>query len=150
MNDPRGGKQNGQVVRWIRIAVFIALFATCLTWIGSIYDHPIDDSIMTGMKTPECASVYAMPAGSVLSASQPDSDICLSFFLYRTTHSSPAANTDAYVVSIMQGRVAEFWQLIGYVLLLWFVTCILVGGTVWVVRWFLKHHRYHTSRPLHH
>jgi len=149
MNNPRGGRQKGQVLRWIQIAAFGALFAICLTWIGSIYDHPTDDSIVTGMASPECASVRAVSAGSILSASQPDSDICVSFFLYRTTHPGAAGNADSYVASIMQERVAEFWQLIGYVLLLWLVTFIMVGGAVWVVRSFIRRHRRHTSRPVH-
>lgn len=153
MNEPRAGRQDGRLDRWIHrlinLALLSALFAICLTWLGSIYDHPIDDSIMTGMKSPECRSVYSMQAGSLLSASQPDNDICFSFFLYRTTHSSGVANADAYVMSVMQERVAEFWQLIGYVLCLWFVTCIVVGAAVWAVRWILKRHRSHASHALH-
>ena len=65
-----------------------ALLAIGITWAGSIADHPIDTAITAGMVSPKCAEVRAMPAGSLLSASQPNNDVCRSLLLLPTMHIS--------------------------------------------------------------
>ncbi|CAN7795632.1 hypothetical protein LJR034_004058 [Caballeronia sp. LjRoot34] len=59
-----------------------------------------------------------MAAGSLLSASLPNNDICRSFFLYRATFSDATDDAGPYVASVMQDRIDEFGQLIGYVAVL--------------------------------
>jgi hypothetical protein len=87
-------KGNGYA--WLRrlaqATALSALLATGITWAGSIADHPIDTAITVGMMSPECAEVRAMPAGSLLSASLPNNDVCRSFFLYRATFSDATNN----------------------------------------------------------
>jgi hypothetical protein len=56
-----------------------------------------------------------MAAGSLLSASLPNNDLCRSFFLYRATFSDATDDAGAYAASVMQDRIDEFRQLIGYV-----------------------------------
>lgn len=110
--------------RWlIRLAQVVALsvlLSISITWAGSTIDHPIDTAITAGMTSPECAEVRAMPAGSLLSAALPNNDVCRSFFLYRATFSDATDNAGSYEASVMQDRIDEFWQLIGYVGLLSF------------------------------
>jgi hypothetical protein len=91
------------------------LLSISITWAGSIIDHPIDAAITAGMASPECAEVRAMAAGSLLSASLPNNDVCRSFFLYRATLSDATDDAGSYATSVMQDRIDEFWQLIGYV-----------------------------------
>jgi len=104
---------------WLRrlaqVTALSALLTISITWAGSIVDHPIDSAITAGMTSPACAEVRAMAAGSLLSASLPNNDVCRSFFLYRATFSDATDDAGAYATSVMQDRIDEFWQLIGYV-----------------------------------
>ncbi|WP_043285458.1 hypothetical protein [Paraburkholderia oxyphila] len=111
--------------RCVRGAAMGLMLASLTTWLGAIYDYPVDAAVVAGMNAPECASVRALPAGSRLAASLPDSDSCLPFFLYRASFPNAADNAKSYQSWILQQRVGEFWQLIGYVLIVWFVA---LGG----------------------
>ncbi len=103
------------LTRLAQATVLGAILAIGITWAGSIADHPIDTAITAGMTSPACAEVRAMAAGSLLSASLPNNDICRSFFLYRATFSDATNDTGTYAASVMQDRIDEFWQLVGYV-----------------------------------
>ncbi|SOE96676.1 hypothetical protein SAMN05414139_09654 [Burkholderia sp. D7] len=109
------GNRYPWLCRLAQATALSALLTIGITWAGSIVDHPIDTAITAGMTSPACAEVRAMAAGSLLSASLPNNDVCRSFFLYRATFSDAAADAGAYATSVMQDRIDEFWQLIGYV-----------------------------------
>jgi hypothetical protein len=111
------------------------LLALGTTWLGASYDFPVDAGVVAGMNAPECASVRALPAGSRLAAALPDSDICLPFFMYRASFPNAANDAQSYQTWVLQQRVGEFWQLIGYVLVLWAVgLCAIALGAVAVAR----------------
>ena len=116
--------------RYIRGACIGLMFAIGTTWLGTIYDFPVDAGIVAGMNAPECAPVRALPAGSRLAAALPDSDRCLAFFIYRVSFPDAADNAVSYQAWVLQQRVGEFWQLIGYVLVLWFVVLCVVAIAV--------------------
>jgi len=103
------------LTRFAQATALSAVLAIGITWAGSIADHPIDTAITAGMTSPACAEVRAMAAGSLLSASLPNNDLCRSFFLYRATFSDATDDAGAYAASVMQDRIDEFRQLIGYV-----------------------------------
>ena len=111
--------------RCIRGACAVLMLATGATWLGAIYDFRVDPAVVAGMNARECASVRALPAGSRLAAALPDSDVCLPFFMYRVTFPDAANDAKSYQMWVLQQRVGEFWQLIGYVLVLCFVV---LGG----------------------
>ncbi|WP_233837742.1 hypothetical protein [Paraburkholderia sp. ZP32-5] len=118
----------GPHTRWLYVLCVSLLFVTAVTWLNAIFDHPIDDAVVTGMMSPECVKVSRMPAGSVLSAAQPDDEICRSFFLYRATTQNAAGDVASYQNMIMRERVGEFWRMIGYALVLWLlVTAACLG-----------------------
>ncbi|AGK50521.1 MULTISPECIES: hypothetical protein [Burkholderia] len=143
-----GHRRRRRLARWIHAVGLSALFAIGITWIGAAVDHPVEQAIVDGMAAPECARVRAMPAGSLLSAQQPDSAVCRSFFLYRAAYVDAASNPDGYSAAVMRARVDEFWQLVGYVLALWFVfVCVVVGIVLVVRRLFEQHTRHHKSTP---
>jgi hypothetical protein len=126
--------------RWLRRCIHGAcmglILAIGVTWLGAICDFPVDAAVVAGMNAPECASVRAMPAGLRLAASLPDSDLCLPFFVYRASFPNAADDAQSYQTWVLQQRVGEFWQLIGYVLVLWFVVlCGIALGTMAVRRW---------------
>ncbi len=98
--------------------------AIAITWTGVVYDYPVNAAIAAGMTAPECADVRRMPAGSLLTAAPPESDICRSFFLYRTALPDAADDLHSYVRSIREDRVNEFRLLIGYV---WLLSFAVVG-----------------------
>jgi hypothetical protein len=102
------------LARFAQATALGAVLAIGIAWAGSIADHPIDTAITAGMTSPACAEVRAMAAGSLLSASLPNNDICRSFFLYRPTFSDATDDAGAYAASVMQDRIDEFRQLIGY------------------------------------
>ncbi|SDD72680.1 hypothetical protein [Paraburkholderia lycopersici] len=107
------------------------MLAIGTTWLGAIYDFPVDAGVMAGMNAPECSRVRALPAGSRLAAALPDSDSCFAFFMYRTSFPNAADDVASYRTWVQQQRVSEFWQLFGYVLALWFVLlCIVAIGAV--------------------
>ncbi|WP_225034131.1 hypothetical protein [Paraburkholderia sp. XV] len=111
--------------RWLSRCIYVvcasATLAIATTWLGAIFDFPVDFGVVAGMKAPECAPVRASPAGSQLAAALPESDRCLAFFMYRASFPDAADDAASYQTWVLQRRVAEFWQLIGYVLVLWFV-----------------------------
>jgi hypothetical protein len=106
------------LTRFAQATALGAVLAIGITWAGSIADHPINTAITAGMSSPACAEVRAMAAGSLLSASMPNNDICRSFFLYRATFSDATNDTGTYAASVMQDRIDEFRHLIGYVAVL--------------------------------
>jgi hypothetical protein len=118
----------------VHAAVLSVVIAIAMTWVGSAYDHPVDRSVMAGMAAPECAEVRTMRAGSLLLATQPDSDVCRSFFLYRTTFPDAADDARSYAASVIQDRIGEFRQLVGYVCLLWLAVMGIVFGVAYAVR----------------
>ena len=130
----------------VQAAVLSVAIAIGMTWAGSIYDHPIDPSIMAGMAAPECAEVRAMRAGSLLPARQPDSDVCRSFYLYRTTFPDAADDLPSYTASVMQGRISEFRQLVGYVCLIWLAIVGIAIGVAYAVRLGYQRYSYGTRR----
>jgi hypothetical protein len=136
--------------RWwaisIQAAILSVILAIGVTWAGSTYDHPVDRSILAGMAAPECAEVRAMRAGSLLLAIQPDSDVCRSFFLYRTTLPDAADDPRSYKAFIMQDRIGEFRQLVGYVFLLWLAVTGVAIGVAYVVRFGYRRYRRGTQR----
>ncbi|WP_144158143.1 hypothetical protein [Paraburkholderia sp. BCC1885] len=134
MYSTRGQNRRRWWVVFVQAAVLSVMLAIGTTWAGSTYDHPMDRSIVTGMKAPECAEVRVMRAGSLLLARQPDSDVCRSFFLYRTTFPDAANDPHAYMASVMEDRIGEFRQLVGYVCLLWLAVAGVVIGVVYTVR----------------
>jgi hypothetical protein len=134
--------------RWSRRCIHGAcvgvMLAIGVIWLGATYDFPVDAAVAAGMNAPECASVRASPAGLRLAAPLPDSDVCLPFFIYRASFSNAADNAQSYQTWVLHQRVGEFWQLIGYVLVLWFVAlCVITLGTMTIRRLMrrLRHHR---------
>ncbi|AHI68315.1 hypothetical protein [Burkholderia thailandensis] len=143
-----GRRRRRRLVKWMQVLGLSALFAIGITWIGAAADHPVEQAIVDGMAAPECAAVRAMPAGSLLSARQPDSAVCRSFFLYRAAYVDAASSAQGYSAAVMRARVDEFWQLVGYVLALWFVfVCVVVGIVLVVRRLFEQHTGHHKSTP---
>ncbi|CAM2184795.1 Transmembrane protein [Paraburkholderia sacchari] len=114
-------------MRCFRGACICLMLAIGTTWLGAIHDFPVDANVVAGMALPECATVRAIPAGSRLAAALPDSDRCIAFFMYRTSFPNAADDAASYQTWVMQQRVGEFWQLIGYVLALWFVLLCIVA-----------------------
>lgn len=110
------------LMRSIQAFVLSVLMAIAITWTGVVYDHPVNAAITAGMTAPECADVRRMPAGSLLMVAPPESDICRSFFLYRTALPDAADDVRSYVRSVKDERVDEFRLLIGYVWVLSFAT----------------------------
>jgi len=140
MHSARGRNPHRWWVTLVQAAVLSILIAIGMTWAGSTYDHPIEGSIMAGMAAPECAEVRAMRAGALLLSRQPENEVCRSFYLYRTTFPDAADDPPSYMASVMQDRISEFRQLVGYVCLLWLALAgVVIGGTC-VVR--LGYHRY--------
>lgn len=128
-------KRNTHVwlTRFAQTTALSAVLAIGITWAGSIADHPIDTTIVPGMSSPACAEVRAMAAGSLLSVPLPNNDICRSFLLYRATFPDATDDAAAYAASVVQDRIDEFRQLIGYVAILslavvW--TSLMLGATV--------------------
>lgn len=117
--------------RWIRRCVQGAcaclMLATGTTWLGAIYDFPINAGVLAGMNAPECAPIRALPAGSRLAGTLPDNDRCLALFMYRASFPNAADDAASYQAWVLQRRVSEFWQLIGYVLGLWIVVLCIVA-----------------------
>jgi hypothetical protein len=106
------------LIRFAQATALSAVLAIGITWAGSIADHPVDAAIMAGMTSPACAEVRARAAGSLLSAPLPNNDICRSFFLYHATFPDATDDAGAYAASVMQDRIDEFRELIGYVAVL--------------------------------
>jgi hypothetical protein len=100
-----------------------------VTWLGTAYDNPLNPAILEGMATPRCSEVRAVQPGSLLSAQLPSNDICRSFFLYRATYQNAAADEHGYRVAIAQDRADEFWQLVGYAMLLCISIATMVFGS---------------------
>jgi hypothetical protein len=117
------------LIRFAQATALGAVLAIGITWADSIADHPIDTAITAGMTSPACAEVRTMAAGSLLSASLPNNDICRSFFLYRATFSDATDDAGAYAASVMQDRIEEFRHLIGYVAVL---SLVVVWTTIMV------------------
>ncbi|KGT02072.1 hypothetical protein JT30_5924 [Burkholderia pseudomallei] len=99
-------RRRRRLIRWIQALALSALLAIGVTWIGAAVDHPVERAIVDGMAAPECAQVRAMPAGSLLSARQPDSAVCRSFFLYRAAYVDAASNAPGYSAAVMRARAS--------------------------------------------
>lgn len=140
MHSTRGRNRHRWWVVSLQATVLSVIAAVGMTWVGSIYDHPVDRSIMAGMAAPECAEVRAMRAGSLLLTGQPDNDVCRSVYLYRTMFPDAADDTHSYTVSVVQDRISEFRQLVGYVCLMWLAVAGVVIGMTYAVR--LGYRRY--------
>ncbi|MFL9913755.1 hypothetical protein [Paraburkholderia sp. RL17-337-BIB-A] len=140
------------VRRLLQIVGLSAVIAVSVTWAGSVYDQPIDSAILAGIAAPECAGVRAMPAGSLFLAKQPDDAICRSFFMYRASFADAADDVTGYVASVNLGRLAEFWQLVGYVWGLSFAAVVVSYWLFVVLRaglrrnWRSKRQHEHTPR----
>jgi hypothetical protein len=134
MHSTRGRNRQGWWRVFVQAAVLSVVLSIAVTWAGSSYDHPVDRSIVAGMAAPECAEVRAMRAGSLLLANLPDSDVCRSSFLYRATFSDAVDDPHSYMASVMQDRIGEFRQLVGYVCLLWIAVVGAVIGVAYAVR----------------
>lgn len=129
---PRPHRWTKRLSRCLRAACVGLLLAVGTTWLGASYDFPIDPAVAAGMAAPECAAVRHLPPHSLLVAALPDSEDCWPLFLYRTSFPDAPANAAAYEAWTLHQRVGEFWQLIGYVLVLWFaflgVVALVVAG----------------------
>ncbi|AOJ06555.1 hypothetical protein [Burkholderia mayonis] len=136
-------RRHRRLARWIHAVGLSVLFAIGVAWISAIVDHPVEQAIVDGMTASECAKVRAMPAGSLLSATQPDNAVCRSFFLYRAAYVDAASSAAGYSAAVMRARVDEFWQLVGYVLALWFVFVCIVVAIVLIVRRLFEQHAGH-------
>lgn len=101
---------------------------------------------MAGMAAPECAEVRAMRAGSLLLTGQPDNDVCRSVYLYRTTFPDAADNAHLYAASVVQDRISEFRQLVGYVCLMWLAVVGVVIGMTYAVRFGYRRYLRSTER----
>lgn len=132
MDNPERPRRPRWSSRCIHGACVATMLAIGTTWLGAAYDFPVDAAVVAGMNAPQCASVRALPAGARLAAPMPDSDVCLPFFLYRASYTNAADDAHAYRTWILQQRLGEFWQLIGYVLALWFVALcgVAIGAMV--------------------
>ena len=131
-----------RLMNWSGAVGMSLLLAMAATWFAAIHDYPVDEAIVAGMTSPECRAISRIPAGSVLFATLPDSDICRSYFLYRSTQPYAANDAPSYVNLVMQSRVAEFWRLIVYVLMLWvFAIAVVLGGVCMIRRFFTRHWR---------
>ncbi|KVN02333.1 hypothetical protein WJ62_13185 [Burkholderia diffusa] len=118
--------------RWLGAIGFCLLLSSATTWLGVIHDHPVSPGVVAGMTAPECGRVGARPAGSMLTTPIPAQDVCLSLFVYRASYPDAASDVASYRTWILQQRVGEFWQLFGYVLLLWAAVLGLVAGPIWI------------------
>jgi hypothetical protein len=87
-----------------------------------------------------------MRAGSLLLTGQPDNEVCRSAYLYRTTFPDAADDAPSYAASVMQDRIGEFRQLVGYVCLLWLAVAGIVLGVAYAVRVGYQRHRCRTQR----
>ncbi|WP_230942796.1 hypothetical protein [Burkholderia cepacia] len=121
--------------RWLGAIGLCVLLSSATTWLGAIHDHPVSTGVLAGMTAPECGRVSARPAGSLLTAPIPEHDVCLPLFVYRASYPDAASDVASYRTWILQQRVGEFWQLFGYVLLLWAAILGLVAGPIWIFRW---------------
>ncbi|WP_213767664.1 hypothetical protein [Caballeronia sp. dw_19] len=104
-----------------------------MTWAGSTYDHPIDRSIVVGMGAPECAE-FARCKLALYFSQDSRTAIFAGPFLYRTTFPDAADDLHSYKASVMQDRIGEFRQLVGYVCLLWLAVAGVVIGLTYAVR----------------
>lgn len=140
-----GGRRHRRTARWVHAVILSFASAIAVTWLGATYDHPVDAAIVAGMNAPECASVRAIPAGSLFAAREPESAICQSFFLYRVSFADAAHDAPSYQARVLEQRVEEFWLLIGYVLALWLVVVCLIAGTALVLKKIVR--RAHLHHP---
>ncbi|WP_114811632.1 hypothetical protein [Paraburkholderia kururiensis] len=143
MKNRSGARRRRRTARWVHALVSSFALAIAVTWLGATYDHPVDAAIVAGMNAPECASVGAIPAGSLLAAREPESAVCRSFFLYRVSFADAAHDAPSYQARVLQQRVDEFWLLVGYVLALWFVVVCLIAGAALVLRKIVRHMNLH-------
>lgn len=118
--------------RWLGAIGLCLLLSSATTWLGAIHDHPVSPGVVAGMTAPECGRVGARPAGSMLTTPIPEQDVCLSLFVYRASYPDAASDVASYRTWILQQRVGEFWQLFGYMLLLWAAVLGLVVGPIWI------------------
>ncbi|WP_017776096.1 hypothetical protein [Paraburkholderia kururiensis] len=137
------GRRHRRATRWFHALVLSFAFATAVTWLGATYDHPVDAAIVAGMNAPECASVQAIPAGSLFASREPENAVCRSFFRYRVSFADAAHDAPSYQARVLQQRVEEFWLLIGYVLALWFVVVCLIAAAALVLRKIVRHTNLH-------
>lgn len=127
--DPRN-----RIRRWLGAIGLCLLLSSATTWLGAIHDHPVSTGVVAGMNAPECGRVGAWPAGSLLTTPMPEHDVCLPLFVYRASYPDAASDVASYRTWILQQRVGEFWQLFGYVLLLWAALLGLIAGPIWLFR----------------
>lgn len=122
-------KRQRRVRRWTinatRMVCVATLVSIAVTWVGAIYDHPIDDEIIAGMQSPDCTAVRAMKPGSLLTLTLPDESICRAFFLYRSNFANAPDNEDAYQDAVARSRLDEFQQLLAYV---WLLVMVVTGA----------------------
>ncbi|MEI6003381.1 hypothetical protein H3V53_41810 [Paraburkholderia bengalensis] len=137
--------------RWLRRYVqgvcACLMLAIGTTWLGAIYDYPLNAGVVAGMNAPECASVRALPAGARLAAALPESDRCLALFMYRTSFPNAADDAASYQAWVLQQRVSEFWKLIGYVLVLWFVVLCILAIAASLIKALVRHIRHPSAPP---
>ncbi|MEM5371414.1 hypothetical protein V4C53_36015 [Paraburkholderia azotifigens] len=123
------------------------MLAIGTTWLGVMHEFPLDSGVLAGMNASECAPVRALPAGSQLAAALPKSDRCLSFFMYRVSFPDAAEDAASYQTWVLQRRVSEFWQLIGYVLAMCFVILCICAAAAVAVKALVRHMRHLSAHP---
>ncbi|MBY4866569.1 MULTISPECIES: hypothetical protein [Burkholderia] len=119
---------------WLGCLGLCLLLSSATTWLGASYDHPVSAGVVTGMSASECARVGARPAGSLLTTPLPEHDICLPLFVYHASYPDAASDVPSYRTWVLEQRVGEFWQLFGYVLLLWATILVLIVCPIVVIR----------------
>lgn len=126
-----------------RYGLLVSLLGViAVTWLLAIMANPVDSAVVAGMESPQCASVGRIPAGSVLLTDPQVDGICGSYYLYRATHENAVGDARSYTGAILDARVAEFWQRIWYVLLLWLLVTGLVVGAVGIFKHFFSRHQH--------
>lgn len=120
---------------WVRAAVLSLLILTGVAWLMAIDGHPVDRAVLAGMSDPACAAVHEVRAGSLLMAQQPDSEVCRSYFIYRSGAVDAADDPYAYRLDVMHQRVEAFWQIFAFVLVLWGATIGVAAGGLLAIRY---------------
>lgn len=142
MNNPLRLPRRRWLNRCVRGACLCLALAVVTTWLGATYDFPIDAAVVADMNAPECEPVRALQANSLLVSALPDSNACWPLFLYRASFPNAANDAASYRAWVLHQRVGEFWQLIGYVLVLWLIVlCGIVLVAVVVKRLVRRLHR---------
>ena len=130
----RERRRHGRFDRWLHATILTLLVVIGATWVVAIRDHPVSESVVAGLNTPGCAALATAQPGSGTAAMQSRSPACEAYLDYRAAHPGMAGDQQGYAAALMQSRVAEFWRLIGYVLVFWAIAMVVAIGIALAVR----------------